>query len=153
MALGNNMNIAIRKVTESDFDFAFEVKKQAMGPHITAKWGWDEDYQISVHRQRWLEKPWFVLLLNDERIGTVSIHRLENHVRFGEFYILDSYRNKGFGSNFLKQFLSECDNREEKVVLEYLKWNPVGSLYKRFGFKIIEENEIHYFMERVSACA
>ena len=28
--------------------------------------------------------------------------------------------------------------------LRYLKWNPVGSLYRRHGFSIIDETEIHF---------
>lgn len=142
------MGIELKEVTKSDFDFAFEAKKQAMGPHIISKWGWDEDYQLSIHKQRWNEKPWFLLSLNGENIGTVSIHHLKDHVRFGEFYLLDQFRNKGIGTKILQKFLAECDLEGNRVVLEYLKWNPVGSLYKRNGFKITHENEIHYFMAR-----
>jgi hypothetical protein len=35
---------------------------------------WDEEYQLSVHRQRWNEKPWFIVMLDGKRIGTASIH-------------------------------------------------------------------------------
>ena len=142
------MNIEIKEASEQDFNFAFEAKKQAMGPHIISKWGWDEDYQLTVHKQSWEDKPWFVLLLNESLIGTVSIHHLKQHVRFGEFYLLDEFRGKGIGTQILQGFLAECDGQSKKVVLEYLKWNPVGSLYKRNGFKVTHENEIHYFMER-----
>lgn len=142
------MEIVVTEATEKHFEFAFEAKKQAMGPHITAKWGWDEDYQLSVHKQRWSEKPWFVITVGGELAGTVSIHYLEEHVRFGEFYLLDKFRNRGIGTKILQKFVSECDRQCKKAVLEYLKWNRVGSLYKRNGFKIIRENDIHYFMCR-----
>jgi hypothetical protein len=48
----------------------------------------------------------------------------------------------------LSDFLKECDRTKRPVRLEYLKWNPVGSLYKRHGFEIVAENDIHYFMVR-----
>lgn len=142
------MNTRLQKATEEDFNFAFEAKKQAMGPHIISKWGWDENYQLTTHKQRWDEKPWFVIMGDKQRIGTISIHNKENKVRFGEFYLLDQFRNKGIGSSILKKFLRECDQDNKTVILEYLKWNPVGSLYKRSGFKVTGENEIHYFMSR-----
>lgn len=142
------MNIEIREAVELDFDFAFEAKRQAMGPHIISKWVWDEDYQLAAHKQRWEEKPWFVIEMDDRPIGTVSIHRLEHYVRFGEFYLLSEFQNKGIGTAILQRFLKECDDRSEAAVLEYLKWSPVGSLYKRNGFKITHENEIHFFMKR-----
>jgi hypothetical protein len=31
---------------------------------------------------------------------------------------------------------------------EYLKWNPVGSLYLRHGFVRTHEADIHFFLER-----
>jgi len=35
--------------------------------------------------------------------------------------------------------------------LRYLKWSPVGSLYRRHGFSMIGETEIHFIMERVKS--
>ena len=139
----------LSKCNETDFDFAFEVKKDALGPCISDRWGWDEDYQLSIHRERWEEKPWFIIYLGENRIGTVSIHELEDSIRFGEFYLLNQYQGKGIGTNVLREFLDGCDQNGSKVKLEYLKWNPVGSLYLRHGSKVISENDIHYFMERI----
>jgi ribosomal protein S18 acetylase RimI-like enzyme len=48
----------------------------------------------------------------------------------------------------LSEFLKDCDRSNRAVQLEYLKWNPVGSLYKRHGFEVVSENKIHYFMVR-----
>lgn len=143
------MKITLKDALISDSHFAFEAKRQAMGPHIEAKWGWDDDFQRTLHAQRYGEKPWFIILLDGEAIGTVSIHELPEHTRFGEFYLLTKYRNKGIGSRVLKAFLDKCDKESKDVVLEYLKWNPVGSLYKRHGFEVTSENDIHYFMTRI----
>ncbi|WP_424511412.1 hypothetical protein [Reinekea marinisedimentorum] len=62
--------------------------------------------------------------------------------------MLTKYRNQGVGSYILKNFLQEYDENSRVAVLEYLKWNPVGSLYKRNGFKVTSESDINYFMER-----
>jgi hypothetical protein len=37
------------------------------------------------------------------------------------------------------------------VRLEYLKWNPVGALYRRNGFRPIGETGIHVLLERPPA--
>lgn len=142
------MSIQLKPAFDKHIDFAFEAKRQAMGAHIEAKWGWDETFQRSLHDKRFSEKPWFIINLDSLPIGTVSIHELTDHIRFGEFYLLSKYRNRGIGTQVLNHFLSECDQKSQRVVLEYLKWNPVGSLYKRCGFKVISENDIHYFMQR-----
>jgi ribosomal protein S18 acetylase RimI-like enzyme len=142
------MNPILRPATDTDCAFAFEVKKDAMGEHIVSRWGWDEEYQLNIHKQRWSEKPWFIVILGAESIGTVSIHDRPDFIRFGEFYLLNDFRRKGLGSMILSKFLKSCDRSNREVRLEYLKWNPVGSLYKRHGFEVVSENEIHYFMVR-----
>jgi hypothetical protein len=35
------------------------------------------------------------------------------------------------------------------VRLQHLKWNPVGSLYRRHGFSVIDETENHFIMKRL----
>ncbi len=135
--------------TDRDFEFAFEVKKQALGPYIIERWDWDEDYQRKIHNQRWKEKPWSLIFHENIPIGTVSIQKLnKQYFRFGEFYILVKYQGQGFGTEVLKSFLAECDQKQKWVKLEYLKWNPVGALYMRNGFKVVSENENHFFLER-----
>jgi len=139
----------LRPAVPADFVFAFEAKKDAMGPYIRQRWGWDDEYQLSVHKLRWDEKPWFIVMFQDAAIGTVSIQEQAAFVRFGEFYLLSTFRGRGLGSMILRDFCLECDTSHRAARLEYLKWNPVGSLYKRHGFEVISENDIHYFMERM----
>jgi hypothetical protein len=50
------MKPTLRPTTDTDFAFAFEVKKDAMGPHISSRWGWDEKYQLDVHQRMGLGK-------------------------------------------------------------------------------------------------
>jgi len=142
------MQPTLRPALESDFSFAFEAKKDAMGEHISTRWGWDEEYQLSIHKQRWSEKPWFIVMFGEQSIGTLSIQEEPEFTRFGEFYLLSTFRRKGIGTRILSQFLERCDQSKRSVRLEYLKWNPVGSLYKRHGFEVTAENDIHYFMVR-----
>jgi GNAT superfamily N-acetyltransferase len=142
------MTPVLRPATDRDFEFAFRAKKDAMGSHISVRWGWDEEYQRSVHKERWSEKPWFIVMLGEQPIGTVSIHEQPEFTRFGEFYLLSNFRDQGLGTAILTEFLENCDRSKRSVRLEYLKWNPVGSLYKRHGFEVVSENDIHYFMVR-----
>ncbi len=144
------MKTELQQASSHDFDFTFAVKKRAMGPHISKKWGWDENLQIFLHRKRWNEKPWFIIIGDNKAIGTVSIHEMEDYIRFGEFYLLVKYQRNGIGSKLLQKFLKSCDEKNLDVKLEYLKWNPVGSPYIRNGFKVTSEDETHYFLTQKS---
>jgi hypothetical protein len=45
--------------------------------------------------------------------------------------------------------LREADQRRVETRVEYLKWHPVATLYARHGFRVIGENDSHYFLVRM----
>jgi GNAT superfamily N-acetyltransferase len=142
------VNLTLRAATLADFEFAFEAKHQALGPHITARWKWDEDFQLTLHRKRWSERPWSIIELDGMPIGTLSVEEHPDHIRFGEFYLLPQYQRQGIGSSLLRSVLDRADALSLPVKLEYLQWNPVGSLYLRHGFKLTSQNDTHFFLQR-----
>ena len=135
-------------LTEESIRFSFEVKKDSMGPHIAARWEWDEARQLHTHRQRFEAKPFYRICKNSVAIGTVSWAIANDHVRFGEFYLLEGYRGAGLGTRILRHALAEADALSRPVRLEYLKWNPVGSLYRRHGFVDSHVTETHFHLVR-----
>ncbi|CAG1011647.1 hypothetical protein BURK2_04319 [Burkholderiales bacterium] len=142
------MKISLRPATADDFDFAFEAKRLAVGPHILARWSWDEDFQLDLRRKRWQERPWSIIEGDGAPIGTLSVAEHDDHFRFGEFRSLPTHPGQGIGTELLRQVLARADAASLPVKLEDLKWNPVGSLYRRHGFKVVAEIEIHSFLVR-----
>ena len=133
---------------QEDVDFAFEAKRAAMGPHIVKRWPWDEAFQRALHERRFAEKPFFEIRRHDERMGTVSLQVLADHVRIGEFYLFPEHQGRGTGTAVLRHCLSIADVLHLPSRLEHLRWNPVGTLYRRHGFVEIGRSESHIFMER-----
>ncbi|MBI3199507.1 MAG: GNAT family N-acetyltransferase [Rhodospirillales bacterium] len=133
---------------EQALRYSFEAKRAAMGPYIVRRWGWDEALQRRLHGERFGEKPFFKVVQGDRAIGTVSVMPLVDHVRFGEFYLFPEFQRQGLGSRVLRHCLMLADAENMPVRLEYLKWNPVGSLYRRHGFVVTGETDIHWLMER-----
>jgi ribosomal protein S18 acetylase RimI-like enzyme len=142
------MTLTLRPAVPNDFQFAFDAKRDAIGPHVVTRWGWDEQFQLEHHRKQWASKPWQVIVIDSLPIGTVSIDLQPSHMQFGEFYILNAYRSQGIGTQVLVEALKVADQKCLETRLEYLKWNPVASLYARHGFRVVGENEIHYFLIR-----
>lgn len=124
------------------------MKRLALGPHIIARWGWEEDFQREIHGKRWRERPWSIVEAGEIPIGTLSVEELPDHIRFGEFYLLPEYQRQGIGSRLLRNVLERADALSLPVKLEYLHWNPVASLYLRHGFKRVSESDIHFFVVR-----
>lgn len=147
-ALAPDLSFPLLTQAPEDLAFSFDAKRAAMRPHIEKKWEWNEDFQLAVHRRHFEERPFFAIALNGTRIGTVSLFQQDDFVRFGEFYILPREQRRGLGTRILRHCLEIADSRNLPVRLEYLKWNPVGPLYKRHRFEVIGETDIHWLMER-----
>ena len=62
--------------------------------------------------------------------------------------LLPWFQRQGIGTEVLLAVLQRADADGLPVRLEYLKGNPVGSLYKRHGFAVVAENGSHYFLVR-----
>jgi|SRR5688572_15256849 GNAT superfamily N-acetyltransferase len=147
---GGRHVIALEPMTKEigGFEFAFAAKREALGPYIEVKWGWDESFQRSVHSERWAAKSFFRIVVDGEAAGTVAIDESATHVQFGEFYLLPPYQRRGIGGQVLATVIEQSTQKRLPVRLECLKWNPALSLYKRAGFLVTREDDIHYFMER-----
>lgn len=131
-----------------DVAFAFEAKRAAMGPHIIKRWPWNEAFQRDLHERHYREKPFLQIRRSEQRLGTLSFHRRPDHIRFGEFYLFPEYQGRGAGSFILAHALAVADGLGLPVRLEYLHWNPVGSLYRRHGFQEIGRSETHCYLQR-----
>lgn len=119
-----------------------------MGPHIIKRWPWDETFQRDLHARHFREKPFLEIRRSEQRLGTLSLHRQPDHIRFGEFYLFPDYQGHGTGSSILAHALAVADGLRLPVRLEHLHWNPVGSLYRRHSFREIFRSETHGFLER-----
>ncbi|MCD6074766.1 MAG: family N-acetyltransferase [Rhodospirillales bacterium] len=134
--------------TAEGFEFSFDAKRLALGPHIAKRWGWDEAYQRAVHTDRLKNKPFTQISRNDLAIGTLSFAMQTDHIRFGEFYLLPEHQRRGIGTRILKHCIAQSDSMGLPMKLEYLKWNPVGALYRRHGFETIGQTDTHWLLAR-----
>ena len=135
-------------LSAADSDFAFEVKRAALGLYIEEKWGWDEAFQRKMHADRYSAVAAYAITYQDQRIGTIGFTQKDDHARIGEFYILPSFQNLGLGSRILQHCIDQTNAAGLDLRLEYLKWNPVGALYRRFGFVDTHETDTHYHLIR-----
>jgi len=136
-----------------NFEFALACKKEALGPHIIPRWGWDERLQRKTHADRWAARHFSRIILDGAAIGTVSIDEMSDHLVLAEFYIRPPFHRRGIGTEILGRVVAAADSKGLPVKLQVLKWNPARSLYERHGFVTVGETETHFLMERPVAAA
>lgn len=135
--------------TPEAMDFAFEVKRAALGPHIIARWRWDEAFQRTFHERQFRARPVSRIIYHREAVGTVALTATTDHIRLDDFYLFPARQGQGIGARILKHCLGIAEVRGMPMRLQHLKWNPVGTLYRRHGFSVVDETENHFIMERL----
>jgi GrpB-like predicted nucleotidyltransferase (UPF0157 family) len=132
--------------TAENFRFALKVKKEAMGPYITSRWGWDAEAQRRTLEEHWESRAFRRIVVAGEPAGTVSLERRPGEWFFSDFYLFNAYQGLGIGDEVLSRFLREASEARVPVTLKVIKWNPARSLYERHGFVATAESETHFMM-------
>ena len=130
-----------------NFEFAYAVKRAAMGPHVRPKWGWDDGEQRAIMREKWEAKRCYAIRVGAETVGLVALDEREDEIELSEFYIKPSMHGRGIGTEVLHEVFERARASGLPVRLRVLKWNPAARLYERHGFRVTSETEDHFYME------
>ncbi len=140
--------IKLRPAQSSDYEFSYQVKKEAEGEYITQIFGWEENLQREFFNREWSQIPRQIIEYQGRSIGTISVTEDESGILIRQFFITPEYENQGIGSFLLKNTLETADKEQKIARLKFLTNNPVKSLYLRHGFEIIGEEDYFYSVER-----
>lgn len=85
---------------------------------------------------------YYNIVIENKVIGAILLTNKDDGILLDEIYIEENYRNKGIGTDIIKSILNNT------VYLWAYKRNTKAiKLYKKLGFKIIEETEHRYYMK------
>ena len=142
------VNYSLKKYIDDDFEFVYELKRDAYKKYVIANWGeWNERIQRDMYAKfiEHVKDDTFIITSNNNNIGFLNCQTLKNgDFEIGNICIVAEYQNKGIGSQILKDLLEQ--NKDKDIHIQYFKQNPVGSLYKRLGFVEKEKNDTHIKM-------
>ena len=141
-------NYILRKYENSDYEFVYEVKKNAYKKYVEQCWGkWDDIDQKNRFKES-MEKTFdrtYIIMFNNERIGFYQDQVVNERTYYIEnICIIPKYQGKGIGTEILKSVINEYSDKN--IEIQYFKQNPVGNLYKKLGFEPNGETEFHYQM-------
>lgn len=143
-----NENIKLVPYTDADYEFVYEVKKNAYKKYVEECWGtWNEEAQRTYFEKfmTTVRNNAYIIMDNDKKIGFYNGEVLENgNYEVGNICIIPEYQGKGIGTKLLKEKLDE--NKDRDIEIQYFKQNPVGALYERLGFIHSDETQSHYQM-------
>ena len=89
-------------------------------------------------------KNYKIVCVDNKKVGCMLLKTKNDGVLLDEIYLEENYRNKGIGSNIINKIISE----NNIIYLWVYKLNIRAiSLYRRLGFKVIQEDENRYYMK------
>ena len=145
-----NNNIQLIPYTDEDYEFVYEVKKNAYKKYVEECWGsWIEEDQRAYFEKfiSAVKDNAYIIVDENKKIGFYNGEILDNgNYEVGNICIIPEYQGKGIGTLILKEKIEE--NKDRDIDIQYFKQNPVGSLYERLDFVKSGETQFHYQMIR-----
>ena len=133
---------------ESHRQFSDAIKEAAYRGYIEEFLGWNEEIVREYDERSWREKRPLIIRYDGEEIGTIYIGEDEESIEIAQFILLAEYQNLGIGTHILKDIMAKADRTGKTIKLNYMRPNPVASLYRRTGFQVVAEDEMLYWAER-----
>jgi ribosomal protein S18 acetylase RimI-like enzyme len=143
-----NLSISLRQAALTDSDFAYQVKKIALGNYVKKVYGeWDEVFQHRFHDRQWEPAGTQIVVVNGIDVGWVWCTHQADHINVDGIYIMPQYQGHSIGTYLLTRLRAEAYRVGKSVRLWVMKINPAFEFYKRAGFSVIGEKETHWHME------
>ena len=89
---------------------------------------------------------WLVTVHDGEDIGRLYIERWPTQHRIIDIAFVPEHRGKGFGTALLRDLLDEASAAGKTVSIHVEKLNPAMGLYRRLGFKCVEDKGVYDLM-------
>ena len=140
-------SIDFRQATEEDFDFLFAMHIATMKDYVDQIWGWDDAFQESLFRERYIPNQIQVITFDDRDIGMISLEERTDDVFLRAIEILPTHQSQGIGARIIQEIIDDAASKQKPVSLSVLKGNPAKNLYERLGFSTIEETDTHFIMK------
>lgn len=141
----------LKKYSDNYYNFVYEVKKEAYKKYVEENFGeWNEELQKEYFDKfiNVVKENAYIIEYENKDIGFYNGEVLENgDYEIGNICIIPEYQGKGIGTKILKDIIKQ--NIKRNIKLQYFKQNPVGNLYKRLGFVLVDESKYHYQMEKL----
>jgi ribosomal protein S18 acetylase RimI-like enzyme len=136
----------LRSAVRADRGFLFDLHRSTMREYIEPIWGWDEDLQRRIFKERLGLENVRVVLVEGHAAGMVKVTQTPDEMFLARIEIAPTHQRRGIGTAIIREVLEDAHRQKLPVTLEVLHGNPARGLYERLGFRIVDENDERCFM-------
>lgn len=100
------------------------------------------------HYRKYYPEASFDLVLEDGvPVGRLYVARWTREIRLVDIALVPAARGRGLGTALVRDLLAEGERTGKAVSIHVERFNPALRLYRRFGFREIEEKGPYFLME------
>ncbi len=139
------MDFKLRNVKENDFDWLYDLRRQTMSKYINDS---GEEFNIETQSNRIMKEFKSIKIIKNDNqdIGMLKVKRSSDKWEIIQIQLLPGFQRMGIGTKIINNLQAEALQQDVAIFLNVLKVNPAKRLYKRLGFKAVQENEKSYTM-------
>jgi ribosomal protein S18 acetylase RimI-like enzyme len=126
--------IALRPATPADSEFCYQLHKAAMGGHVTAIWGWDEQVQRDFHARAFNPRRWQIITDGGADIGMLDVEYRPGEIYLARIEVCPGHQGHGIGTRLISALIDEAGQKGQDLILDVLTVNQRAmALYQRLG--------------------
>jgi len=131
-------SVWLRRATEDDVGFYFQIRKLTIKPLIEAYRPWDEDAEkrdiikkVDIERDN-------IIMLGQKAIGLFSYFESDKEIYLSLMNILPEYQSKNIGTNLLLDLKNKADRLNRVIRLDTYQNNfRAIKFFEKAGYEII----------------
>lgn len=108
------------------------------------------DAQDAHYRQHYPDALWLVIQKGIVPAGRLYIEDRERERRIIDIALLPEFRGRGWGEAILRDLMEAAAETGRGVSIHVEKTNPAMRLYRRLGFRTVEDKGVYDLMEWVA---
>jgi ribosomal protein S18 acetylase RimI-like enzyme len=136
----------LRTATSTDEDFIYGLRVSGLKDFVDQIWGWDEAFQRERFEKSFNSAAYQIISVEGRDVGAMSVDWREGEVSLDDIEITKEWRGRGLGTQIITDLMAQASRQGCPVSLQVLKLNPAQDLYKRLGFRVVDETVTHYLM-------
>ncbi len=149
--------ITLRSITNQDDEFLCRVYASTRAEELApVPWTPEEknaflrmqfNAQTKSYTENYRGAQFQIILVDGAPAGRLYVARWKKEIRIIDIALLPEYRNRGIGSQLLRDLLAEGQARGLPVTIHVERNNPALRLYTRLGFRPIQDKGVYLLME------
>ena len=147
----SELNYQLRPATQQDFSFTRELYINSMQPLLSALGAWNADEIDTAFMGYFIASEIEIVERDGHEIGWLQVSETEKELCLDQIYLMQEARGMGIGSQLINKVISTAKEKSLDVTLSLIKGNPSLALYRRLGFRLVDEDSTKFHMRRRSA--